>query len=75
MSRPPEQIPRLNTIGVIARRLKVSKMRVEYVLRTREYIQPSAYAGNARLYDHESLVMIRHELIKIQDKKKIRSTT
>ena len=55
-------IPNLLTPGVIARELGVSLHRVQYVLRTRPYISPSARAGRLRLFDREAVAMIRHEL-------------
>ena len=36
--------------------------RVQYVLRTRQHIQPAARAGNLRLFDRRAVAMVRHEL-------------
>ena len=54
--------PEARTVGTIARELGVALHRVEYVLRTRPHIQPTARAGRVRLYDKDALAMIRHAL-------------
>lgn len=54
--------PRLRTPGVIAQELGESLQRVQYVLRTRPHIQPSALAGSLRLFDRKAVAQIRHEL-------------
>lgn len=54
--------PRLITPGVIAKELNEPLHRVLHVLRTRQYIRPSARAGTLRLYDREAIAMVRHEL-------------
>ena len=54
--------PKLVTIGVIAERLGVSVDRVARILRTRNHIQPSAYAGNVRLFDNKTIAQVRHEI-------------
>ena len=58
-------VPRLATIGEVARILDVPPYRIEYVLRTRPHIRPRATAGNARCYDDHAIAQIRHELNKI----------
>ena len=55
-------VARLRTPGVLAADLDVPLHRVQYILRTREHIQPSARAGRLRLYDRETVALIRHEL-------------
>ena len=54
--------PRLKTVGVVAALCGVPVHRVCYVLQTRPYIRPAAYAGTARLYDCRAVAMVRHEL-------------
>lgn len=55
-------LPRLRTPGVIAQELGESLYRVQYVLRTRPHIRPTALAGRLRLYDRQAVAMVRHEL-------------
>lgn len=55
-------IPKLWTPGVLASKLGEPLHRVQYILRTRPHIRPSARAGQLRLYDREALALIRHEL-------------
>ena len=62
-------VPRLNTIGRIADSLAEKQHRVEYVLRTRPHIRPSALAGPVRLYDRQAVAQIRHELNAIDAKR------
>ena len=57
-----EALPRLRTPGVIARELGESLHRVQYVLRTRPHIKPTALAGRLRLYDLQAVAMVRHEI-------------
>ncbi len=54
--------PKLVTVGVIASEVGVSVDRVCRLLRTRPHIQPSAYAGNTRLFDNAAIAMVRHAL-------------
>lgn len=54
--------PQLRTPGVLAELLAVPLHRVDYILRTRPHIRPTARAGRLRLYDNEALAMLRHEL-------------
>ncbi len=54
--------PRLRTVGRLAEETGASVPRIEYILRTRPHIRPSALAGHARLYDAEALAEIRYEL-------------
>jgi hypothetical protein len=58
LSKPP----RLRTPGVIASEIGEPLSRVQYVLRTRTHIQPTATAGRLRLYDRSAVAMVRHEL-------------
>ncbi len=55
-------LPRLRTPGVIAHELGESLGRVQYVLRTRSHIHPTALAGRLRLYDRGAVAQVRHEL-------------
>lgn len=55
-------VPSLLTPGRIAEELGVPLPRVIYVLATRGHILPAARAGTLRLYDRQSLAMIREEL-------------
>ncbi len=57
-----EPTPRLITAGVIAIELDEPLHRVLNVLATRHHIQPSARAGNLRLFDKQTVAMVRHEL-------------
>ena len=64
----PSRVPRLATIGEVARALGVPQHRVEYVLRTRPHIRPRARAGRARCFDAAAIAQIRHELHAIDAK-------
>ena len=57
-----EPTPRLITAGVIAIELDEPLHRVLNVLATRHHIQPSARAGTLRLFDKQTVAMVRHEL-------------
>jgi len=57
-----DSAPRFRTPGVLATILGEPLHRVLYVLRTRLHIRPAARAGRLRLYDRDSLALIRHEL-------------
>ena len=59
---PNQTLPTLTTAGVIARELGAPLHRVLHVLRTRPHIQPAARAGTLRLYDRESVALVRAEL-------------
>jgi len=65
---PVSTLPRLRTPGVIARELGETLQRVQYVLRTRPHIKPTALAGRLRLYDRRTVAMVRHELNAIDAK-------
>ena len=58
----PSCVPCLRTTGVVAGELGVGLPRVQYVLRTRPHIKPSAKAGNLRVFDWRAVAMIRHEI-------------
>ena len=62
MTRTSSKPPQLRTPGVIANEIGEPLSRVQYVLRTRTHIQPTATAGRFRLYDRRAVAMIRHEL-------------
>ena len=67
---PVRQVPQMNnkpvaklrTPGVLAADLGVPLHRVQYILQTRDHIQPAARAGRLRLYDREAVALIRHEI-------------
>ncbi|NLX23865.1 MAG: hypothetical protein GXY55_19605 [Phycisphaerae bacterium] len=61
--------PILRTPGVIARELGEPLHRVQYVLRTRKGITPSARAGKLRLYDRQAVSLIREALREIDSRK------
>lgn len=58
----PQTIPRLPTVGQLAKLLRVPVHRIEYVVRSRPHIKVSALAGLARCFDDEAVAIIRHEL-------------
>jgi hypothetical protein len=58
-------VPKLNTVGVIACELAVPIHRVEHVLATRLHIRPAARAGTLRLYDSDAVAAIRREITEI----------
>jgi len=58
----PSSIPQLRTPGVMATELGSSLSRVQYILRTRLHIQPTALAGRMRLYDRDAVAMVRYEM-------------
>lgn len=57
-----EPVPRLATVGEVAKLLRIPPSRVEYVLRSRPHIRPKATAGGARCFDDEGIAQIRHAL-------------
>ena len=54
----------LPTVGEIARRLRVSVHRIEYILRSRQ-IPPATYAGNLRVFSQDKVELIAAELERI----------
>jgi hypothetical protein len=58
----PGSEPQLLTPGRLAAALGAPLHRVLHVLATRQHIRPSARAGTLRLYDHQAVAMVRHEL-------------
>jgi len=58
-------IPKLRTPGVVARELGEPLHRVDYVLRTRPEIRPTARAGRLRLFDLAGVEAIREALADI----------
>jgi len=64
----PATAPAMPTIGEIARRLHVPTHRVEYIIRARN-INPSGWAGNARVFDEAGLEAIAAELDRIEANK------
>ena len=65
--------PKLITIGRIAEECRVPIHRVRHILATRAHIQPSAYAGEVRLYRANAIAMVRHELNAIDAKRRLAS--
>ena len=57
-----KSVPKLATIGEVAKLLNVPPHRIEYVLRTRPYIRPRAMAAGVRCFDDDAISQIRHEL-------------
>lgn len=57
--------PKVRTAGSIARELNQPLHRVQYVLRTRQHIQPSCRAGSLRVYSSQAVAQIRYELNRI----------
>jgi len=53
--------PALDTTGRIAGKLGVPLHRVTYIIKSRR-LKPAALAGRLRLYDRDSVAVIRHEL-------------
>ena len=53
------------TAGVIAAELSVPLHRVQYVLRTRQHIQPIGRAGRLRIYPSKAVAQVRYELNRI----------
>lgn len=66
MSKP---VPKLATIGEVAKLLDCPLHRIEYVLRSRPHIRPRAVAGGARCFDDEAVAQIHHELHAIDARK------
>jgi hypothetical protein len=60
--------PTMPTIGEIARRLCEPVHRIAYVIRARD-IQPSGWAGNARVFPDEAVELIAAELQRIHGAK------
>ena len=57
-----ESVPKLATIGEVAKLLNVPLHRIEYVLQSRPHISPRATAGGTRCFGDEAIAQIRHEL-------------
>jgi DNA-binding transcriptional MerR regulator len=55
-------VPRLATVGEVAKLLRVPLHRIEYILRSRPHIKPKATAGGARCFGDDAIAQIRHEL-------------
>lgn len=55
-------VPKLATVGEVAKHLNVPIHRVEYVLRTRKHIKPRARAAGARCFDGLAIAQIRDVL-------------
>lgn len=70
-----KSLPRLRTPGVIAQELGETLQRVQYVLRTRPHIKPTALAGRLRLFDRQAVAMVRHELNAIDARASSRGVT
>ena len=63
-------VPKLRTPGLLAAALGAALHRVQYVLRTRQHIKPTATAGRLRLYDSNAVDLLRHELTTIDARRK-----
>jgi hypothetical protein len=59
------KLPELNTPGKVAQQLGVPVHRVQYVLRSRPHLRPAATAGRLRLFDDETIELIKAELERI----------
>lgn len=70
-----DPIPKLRTPGVLAADLGEPLHRVQYVLRTRQHIRPTASAGRLRLYDRDALDLVRRELDTIDARRAKGDTT
>jgi predicted transcriptional regulator len=57
--------PALATVGIVSDRLGQPLHRIQYILRSRPHIQPTATAGRLRLFDEQSVQRIEAELRKI----------
>lgn len=55
-------LPRLVTVGVIARELNVDVARGCRIIRARPHIRPRALAGTVRLFDNLAVAQVRYEL-------------
>jgi hypothetical protein len=66
---PKKALPQLRTPGVIAHEIGEPLTRVQYILRTRSNIRPTAIAGRLRLYDRHVVAMIRDELRAIDSRR------
>ena len=55
-------VPKLATIGEVAKLLNVPHHRIEYVLRSRPHIRPRATAAGVRCFDDDAIAQIRHAL-------------
>jgi len=62
-------VPSLLTPGRIADELGAPLPRVLYVLATRRHILPAARAGTLRLFDRETVALVRDELNAIGDQR------
>ena len=60
-----ETTVKLNTVGVLARKLNQPVHRIAYLLRTRQHIRPAAVAGRSRLYRELAVAQLRYELNRI----------
>ena len=60
-----KSVPKLATIGEVAKMLNAPIHRVEYILRSRPHIRPRATAAGARCFDDEAVAQVRHELTSI----------
>jgi len=69
-----KKCPQLITVGVMVAELKRPLHRILHVLATRKHIRPAARAGRLRLYNRNSMAMVRHELNAI-DARRCRNQT
>ena len=59
-----DRVPKLATVGEVAKALGVPVRRVEYVVRSRS-ISPRATAGGLRCFDDQAIARIRHAITAI----------
>lgn len=67
-----ENVPKLATVGEVARLLNVAPHRIEYILRTRPHIRPRATAGGVRCFDDHAIAQTRHELNAMDARRSVR---
>ena len=68
----PTTVPKLATIGEVAKLLEVPPRRIEYILRSRGHIKPRATAAGARCFDDDAIEQIRCEIVAIDAKRRRR---
>jgi hypothetical protein len=60
--------PQLTTLGKVAQQLQVPIHRVQYILRSRAHINPVATAGRLRLFNQQTIELIKAEIETIDSK-------
>jgi len=64
-TEPP---PALATLGTVSEQLGQPVHRIAYILRTRKHIQPTATAGRLRLFNQQTIELIKAEIETIDSK-------